>query len=87
MRLSIPVLVAIAIAISLVAAPGHAQTYDPRYPVCLQTYSIGGGNINCSFMSMAQCRDLVSGRGGAQCLTNPYFASRGAKPAGQRRVY
>lgn len=85
MRLSVPALV--AITISLAAAPGHAQTYDPRYPVCMQTYSIGGGNINCSFMSMAQCRDLISGRGGAQCLTNPYFAGRGAKPAGQRRAY
>jgi len=21
----------------------HAQTYDPHFPVCLQSYSLGGG--------------------------------------------
>ena len=85
MRLFIPAL--FALGMFFVATPGDAQTYDPRYPVCLQTYSISGGNINCSFMSMAQCRDLASGRGGAQCLTNPYFAGPGTKPQGQRRVH
>ena len=26
-----------------VAVPAHAQTYDPHFPVCLQSYSLGGG--------------------------------------------
>ena len=57
----------------LVAAPARAQTYDPNYPVCLQTYGIDGGYIDCSFTSLAQCAASASGRA-AQCLTNPYFA-------------
>jgi hypothetical protein len=62
--------------------PAMAQTYDPNYPVCIQTYSIGGGYIDCSFTSMPQCKATASGRGG-QCLDNPYFAPRGR--AAQRR--
>lgn len=64
----------------LVAAPACAQTYDPSYPVCLQTYTLGGGNIDCSFTSLAQCAASASGRA-AQCLTNPYFVpSRKTQP-------
>lgn len=85
MRPNIPAL--FAIGMLFMPASGHAQTYDPRYPVCLQTWSISGSNINCSYMSLAQCRDVASGRGGTQCLTNPFFAGPGAKPSGQRRVY
>ena len=32
----------LTIATVLVAAPARAQTYDPSYPVCLQTYGIDG---------------------------------------------
>ena len=32
----------LTIAMSLVAAPVRAQTYDPGYSVCLQTYGIDG---------------------------------------------
>jgi hypothetical protein len=31
----------------LTAAPARAQTYNPDYPVCLQVYGIGGGDIGC----------------------------------------
>ena len=41
----IPALAIATIATVLTAAPAQAQTYDPNYPVCLQTYSIGGGSI------------------------------------------
>ena len=68
------------------AASARAQTYDPNYPVCLQTYGIDGGYIDCSFTSLAQCAASASGRS-AQCLTNPYFAQGVRKPLGQRRVY
>lgn len=62
-----------AVAAMLAASPGHAQTYDPAYPICLQVYSIGGGYISCGYTSMDQCRLSASGRA-AQCIVNPYFA-------------
>jgi hypothetical protein len=37
-------------AILIAAGPSRAQTYDPNFPVCLQTYGIGGGYIDCSFV-------------------------------------
>jgi hypothetical protein len=37
---------------ALLAAPVHAQTYDPAHPVCIQTYGIGGNGIDCSYASM-----------------------------------
>lgn len=75
----IPVLASLAIAKVLTAVPALAQTYDPKYPVCLQTYSIGGGSINCGYTSLAQCAQSAAGRA-AQCITNPYFASAPAVP-------
>ena len=73
------------IAAVLVAAPARAHTYHPSYPVCLQTYGIDGGYIECSFTSLAQCQASASGRS-AQCLTNPYFAQGARKLPGQRSV-
>ncbi len=55
------------------AAPSHAQTYDPNYPVCLQVYVPRGGYIDCSFTSLPQCQATASGRA-AQCYANPYYA-------------
>jgi hypothetical protein len=66
----------------LVAAPARAQTYDPNYPVCLQTYGIDGSYIDCSFTSPAQCAASASGRA-AQCLNNPYFAQSRKTPPGR----
>lgn len=71
------------------AAPSHAQTYDPNYPVCLQVYAPRGGYIDCSFTSLPQCQATASGRA-AQCYTNPYFAYA-QRPQGpvhrHRRIY
>ena len=53
-------------------APVRAQTYDPHYPVCLQTYGINGQSIQCRYPSMGACRASASGRA-AQCIANPYF--------------
>jgi hypothetical protein len=64
----------LAISAIVVAASAHAQTYDPNYPVCLQTYGIDGSCIDCGFTSLLQCAASASGRS-AQCLTNPYFAA------------
>lgn len=70
----IPALAILTIATVLTAVPARAQTYDPSYPVCLQTYGIDGGYIECAFSSQAQCGLSASGRA-AQCIVNPFFAS------------
>src|SRR5215471_17436099 len=72
----------LALAILLIGAvflAAHAQTYDPHFPVCLQSYSLGGGKIDCSYTSLAQCNASASGRA-AQCLTNPFFAHAYQEP-------
>jgi hypothetical protein len=84
----IPALAMLTVAAALTATPALAQTYDPNYPVCLQTYGIGGGYIECSYASLAQCGATASGRA-AQCIANPFFAgARGpAEPRRRRGVY
>jgi hypothetical protein len=86
----IPAFAILAIAMVSTAAPARAQRYDPNYPVCLQTYGIGGDYIDCSFTTLTQCAQSASGRA-AQCITNPYFAGAPV-PAGpryrrQRNIY
>ncbi len=72
---------AILTAATVVAATSaSAQTYNPDYPVCLQTYGRDGGYIECGYTTLAQCALSASGRA-AQCIMNPYFASAQA-PAG-----
>jgi len=78
----IPALAIATVATVLTAAPAQAQTYDPNYPVCLQTYGRYSGYIKCGYTSHAQCALSASGRA-AQCITNPYFAGARA-PADQR---
>ena len=56
--------------------PARSQTYNPRYPVCLQTFGPFGG-ISCSYPSMAACRMSVSPAQSAQCVVNPYFVAAG----------
>jgi len=70
------VMVSLVVAAASISAaePVRAQTYDPRFPVCMQIYGPNSG-IDCSFTSMADCKLLAHGRP-AQCLTNPYFAQK-----------
>ncbi|MGT2440610.1 DUF3551 domain-containing protein [Bradyrhizobium betae] len=60
----------------LAATPSHAQTFDPRFPVCMHVYSgsSGGGGewYDCSFTSLPQCRATAAGRA-ATCDLNPYY--------------
>jgi hypothetical protein len=63
----------LALAMTLAAASAQAQTYDPNYPICLQTFGRNGNSISCGYTSMVQCGWSASGRA-AQCITNPYFA-------------
>ena len=81
----------LALAILLigsVSVPAHGQTYAPHFPICLQSYSLGGRNIDCSYTSLAQCNASASGRA-AQCLSNPFFAVPYQEPSsrGYRRQY
>jgi hypothetical protein len=66
------------------ASLAAAQTYDPRYPVCIEIATIDGRTISCSFTSMAQCKATASGLA-AQCYANPYgVQSRPPGPAPRR---
>lgn len=60
----------------LASTSSRAQTFDPRYPVCMHVYSgaNGGGGewYDCSFTSLPQCRATASGRS-ATCDLNPYY--------------
>ena len=80
----IPALAILTITAVLTTVPARAQTYDPNYPVCLQTYGIDGSTIACGYASLAQCSASASGRA-AQCIINPYFAPGQAAGAQQRR--
>ena len=79
--LATPVL---AVAMMLAAPSAQAQTYDPNYPICLQTFGRMGNAISCGYTSMQQCRWSASGRA-AQCIANPYFA--GINPGRPRRQH
>ena len=68
----VAVLAIFTIATGLAAAPAGAQTYNPRYPVCLQIYDIGGPRFDCRFDSLQQCAAAAAG-GIGTCLNNPYF--------------
>jgi hypothetical protein len=66
------------------APPASAQTYDPRYPVCIQVFGEQiGERIDCIFTSIPQCQATASGLP-AMCMVNPYFANAGEYPRPHR---
>ena len=80
--LTLPVLATLAIA-TLSIPSARAQTYDPRYPVCLQIYQgYTDYYFECGYTSIPQCQMSASGRA-AQCVVNPYYA--GPKRRVQKR--
>jgi hypothetical protein len=67
------------------AAPARAQTYDPRYPYCLQIYDdMVHYTFECGYTSMPQCQASASGRN-ASCVANPYYGRPRGKAGPQRR--
>ncbi|MBA2397554.1 MAG: DUF3551 domain-containing protein [Bradyrhizobium sp.] len=85
--MTLAVLAIPAIATVLATPPARAQTYDPRYPVCLQVYQ--GWNdyyFECGYTSIAQCNASASGRS-AQCIVNPYYAGGKRRDQRKRRDY
>ena len=62
----------LALAILLIGSvcvPAHGQTYGSHFPVCLQSYSLGGRSIDCSYTSLAQCNATASGRAAQRSTT------------------
>ncbi len=79
----IPALAIFATAAVLTATPTLAQTYDPKYPVCLQIYQgFTDYYFECAYTSLPQCQMSASGRA-AQCVINPYYTGT-KKPPRQR---
>ena len=63
----------VAIETLAMSAPGLAQLYDPRYPVCMHVYGEEEGErMDCVFISLSQCAASASGQP-ATCLVNPYY--------------
>jgi hypothetical protein len=70
----IPALAILVIGVVSSAAPVRAQTYNPRFPICMHVISSwGGSREDCSYYTMAQCLQTASGLA-AQCNINPYYA-------------
>jgi hypothetical protein len=84
----IPALAMLTLAAGLTATPAPAQTYDPKYPVCLQIYQgFTDYYFECAYTSLPQCQMSASGRA-ASCVVNPYYAGgKGRRDRQQRRVY
>jgi len=84
----IPLCIMMVIGTWLAASTAQAQTYDPRYPVCMHVFTGGPGGggdfFDCSFMTLDQCRASASGRP-ASCDVNPYYVPSGAPV--DRRVH
>ncbi|WP_029584357.1 DUF3551 domain-containing protein [Bradyrhizobium sp. URHD0069] len=78
-------LVILTIATLSAAPSARAQTYDPKYPVCLQVYqSWRDFYFECAYTSLAQCNMSAWGRA-AQCVINPYYAGGKASPGRRDR--
>ena len=75
-------LMLVATCMLLAGPPAYAQTYDPRYPVCMQIYG-PVGYFDCRYGSLAQCKYLAVGRS-ASCVVNPYFAPGKPAPRSKR---
>ena len=84
----LPALAILTIAAAVTATPTLAQTYDPKYPVCLQVYQgLADYYFECAYTSIAQCNMSASGRA-ASCVVNPYYAGgKVRRDRRQRRVY
>jgi hypothetical protein len=58
------------------AVPAQAQTYDPRFPICMHVISSwGGAREDCSYYTMAQCLQTASGLA-AQWQYQPVLCGR-----------
>ena len=86
-RIPMRILILAILTIAAATSSARAQTYDPKYPVCLQVYQgFADYYYECSYTSIAQCNMSASGRA-AQCIVNPYYAGPKNSDRRQRRNY
>ena len=72
----IPALAILALATIALTSPTRAQTYNPRYPICLKVIqNFGGERYECAYDSIEQCRQSQGGLP-AMCIVNPYYRGR-----------
>ena len=72
----------LTIATISATSSARAQTYNPKYPVCLKIIQTFGGElINAPNTSLEQCAQTALGLA-AQCVVNPFYA-----PGGRDRQY
>jgi Protein of unknown function (DUF3551) len=76
----------ILVACALLAAvPAKAQTFDPKYPVCMHVYGmLLGERMDCLFVSLEQCAMTASGLP-ASCIVNPYYVATDHRQKRPRR--
>jgi len=67
------VLAILTIATISMTSPARAQTYNPRYPVCMKVIEMfGGERYECLYTSLEQCAQSALGLA-ATCVVNPYY--------------
>ena len=64
----------------MAASPARAET---QYPWCAQYSDEDNNSTNCGFVTLAQCKETVSGIGGF-CQENPAYPAALPKPKRQR---
>jgi len=63
----------LTIAAMMAASSTRAQTYNPRYPVCMRMIENFGGERNeCIYESIQQCQQRAAGLP-ATCIVNPFY--------------
>jgi hypothetical protein len=79
------VLIILLVGALLAAVPAKAQTFDPKYPVCMHVYgTLMGERMDCLFVSLEQCGMSASGLP-ASCIVNPYYVGPGPRQRRSRR--
>jgi hypothetical protein len=74
----------LAIGMISAAAPAHAQTYDPDFPICMHVVQFESSYEDCTFYTMDQCRASASGRA-AMCSINPFYRGANSLPGRSER--
>jgi Protein of unknown function (DUF3551) len=75
----------LTMSIALAGGQARAQTYNPRFPVCMAVVPWGGGvYYDCSFYTMDQCRASANRQ---MCSLNPYYAGATAPVRRNNRRY
>ena len=66
----------------LAASPAMAESFDTKYPVCMQVFASSGPRMDCYFWSMEQCWPKTDGMA-ALCVPNQNYVP---SPLGARHL-